>query len=97
MNNLRRTLTALAMSSVIMFSGHTMAQESITNEEMRTVVEMIKLEMAQHPGIQAYYNEENQTVLLSGYSDDTAYVNGLVTKLKSLPHVKDVRSTITTN
>ena len=95
MNSLKKSLTALAISSVIAFSSQTMAQESISDPELKKVIEMLKLEMAQHTGIQAYYDEESNVVTLSGILDDPAYVASLITKLKSMDHIKGVRSSIT--
>ena len=74
-----------------------MAQESISDPELKKVIEMIKLEMAQHTGIQAYYDEESKVVTLSGVAEDQAYVSSLITKLKAFDHVKEVRSSVTHN
>ncbi len=95
MNNIRKILAAMAVSCVIAFSSQLSAQESITNVELRKVIESIKLEIAQHPGIQAYYDEKSKIVTLSGSTDDNSFVRGLISKLESFDHVKEVRSSVT--
>ncbi len=97
MINLRKSLTVLAISTVIAVSGQVGAQESISDPELKKVIEMIKLEIAQHTGIQAYYDEKSKVVTLSGVAEDRAYVSSLIAKLKSFDHVKEVRSSIMDN
>lgn len=94
MSTIRKTLAALTISTVMAFSGLVGAQESISDPKMKELIEMIKLEMAQHTGMQAYYNDETQVVTLSGFAEDRAYVDNLITKLESFDHVKEVRSSI---
>lgn len=99
MLNVRNVLAVITLAAVISFSGHVSAQatvaKSITDAEMIKTIEAIKLEIAQHTGIQAYYDEKSQIVTLSGSTDDMAYVSGLISKLESFDHVKEVRSSIT--
>lgn len=88
-------LAAIAVTCVMAFSGYASAQESIADADLRKVIEAIKLEIAQHPGIQAYYDEKTKIVTLSGSTDDTSFVSGLKSKLSSFDHIKEVRSSIT--
>ena len=94
MKTLKRTLQVLSVASVISFSGMVGAQESLSNAEMRKIVEDLKLEMAQHVGVQAYYDEKKKMVTLSGFTDNPSYVANLIKKLESFEHVKEVRSSI---
>lgn len=94
MKNMKKILSALAISSAVAFSSMAVSQESISDPEMKKVIEMIKLEIAQHTGMQAYYDAESQIVTLSGFAEDRAYVGNLVTKLESFDHVKEVRNSI---
>lgn len=86
MKILRNTLIAAG-------AAVTMAVSTLAFADASTV-EAIKLEVRQLTGVTGSYDPDTKTVTLSGFVEDMATFNELISRIKKLDNVDNVRSSV---